>query len=215
MEKRLEDFNLDDLFSALETNVKKDIVSFEDLVDLDRSLKRELYLGDIVDGVGTSIEGCIRFWNQQDEDKNIPIEKREPIKIFINSPGGSLTETFTMIDAIRLSKTPVYTIATGPAYSGGFFTFIAGHKKFAYPHASFLYHEGSVGNAADASKFRNFADFYSKQLNQLKDITLKYTKITPEEYQEHIKDDWWFTAEEALKYGICDVIIGEKNNGYN
>ena len=137
------------------------------------------------------------------------------IKIFINSPGGSLTETFTMIDAIRLSKTPVYTIATGPAYSGGFFTFIAGHKKFAYPHASFLYHEGSVGNAADASKFRNFADFYSKQLNQLKDITLKYTKITPEEYQEHIKDDWWFTAEEALKYGICDVIIGEKNNGYN
>ena len=48
MEKRLEDFNLDDLFSALETNVKKDIVSFEDLVDLDRSLKRELYLGDIV-----------------------------------------------------------------------------------------------------------------------------------------------------------------------
>ena len=61
MEKRLEDFNLDDLFSALETNVKKDIVSFEDLVDLDRSLKRELYLGDIVDGIGTSIEGCIRF----------------------------------------------------------------------------------------------------------------------------------------------------------
>ena len=47
MEKRLEDFNLDDLFSALETNVKKDIVSFEDLVDLDRSLKRELYLNDV------------------------------------------------------------------------------------------------------------------------------------------------------------------------
>lgn len=210
MKKRLEDFNLDDLFSALETNVKKDIVSFEDLVDLDRSLKRELYLGDIVDGIGTSIEGFIRFWNQQDEEKNIPVDKREPIKIFINSLGGSLTETFTMIDAISLSKTPVYTIATGPAYSGGFFTFIAGHKKFAYPHASFLYHEGSVGNAADASKFRNFADFYSKQLNQLKDITLKYTKITPDEYQEHIKDDWWFTAEEALKYGICDVIVGEK-----
>ena len=47
------------------------------------------------------------------------------------------------------------------------------------------------------------------QLNQLKDITLKYTKITPEEYQEHIKDDWWMTADEALKYGVCDEIAKE------
>ena len=115
-----------------------------------------------------------------------------------------------MIAAIKASRTPVYTINIGTTYKESFFVYLAGHKKFAYPHASFLYHEGSVGNAADASKFRNFADFYSKQLNQLKDITLKYTKITPEEYQEHIKDDWWFTAEEALKYGICDVIIGEE-----
>ena len=111
-----------------------------------------------------------------------------------------------MIDSITMSKTPVWTICTGAAYSGGFFTFIAGHKRFAYPLASFLYHEGATGTSADAGKFRNFAAFYEKQLKQLKDVVLKYTTINEETYEKHIKDDWWFTSEEALEYGICDEI---------
>ena len=55
----------------------------------------------------------------------------------------------------------------------------------------------------------SFAEFYQKELDQLKEITLKYTKITPEEYKEHIKDDWLMTADEALKYGVCDEIVKE------
>ena len=47
------------------------------------------------------------------------------------------------------------------------------------------------------------------QLKQLEEITLKYTKITPEQYKEHIKDDWWLTAEEALELGVCDEIAEE------
>ena len=130
----------------------------------------------------------------------------KPIKIYIDSCGGSLVDTFTMIDSISMSRTPVYTICTGAAYSGGFFTFIAGHKRLAYPLSSFWYHEGATGTSADAGKFRNFAAFYEKQLKQLKDIVLKYTTITEEQYEKHIKDDWWFTAEEALEYGICDIV---------
>ena len=153
--------------------------------------------------------GYIRFWNKYDDKRNIPIEDRKPIKIYIDSNGGCLSDTFTMIDAIKLSKTPVWTICTGAAYSGGFFTFIAGHRRFAYDHASFLYHEGATATGADAGKFRNYAEFYQKELEQLKEVTLKYTKITPEEYKEHIKDDWWMTADEALKYGVCDEITKE------
>ena len=168
-----------------------------------------MYLGDITEGVGSAMDSMIRFWNYEDNKNDIPIEERQPIKIYIDSNGGSLVDTFTMIDSISMSKTPVYTICTGSAYSGGFFTFIAGHKRFAYPLSSFLYHEGSTGNAGDAGKFSNFAAFYEKVLKQLKDITIKYTKITEEEYEKHIKDDWWFTADEALKYGICDEISKE------
>lgn len=205
----IQEFDLDNLVDALAENVKDDIKTFEDVINLDGAVNREVYVGDICSGLGQTVEGYIRFWNKYDDKRNIPIEDRKPIKIYIDSNGGCLGDTFTMIDAIKLSKTPVWTICTGAAYSGGFFTFIAGHRRFAYDHASFLYHEGATATGADAGKFRNYAEFYQKELEQLKEVTLKYTKITPEEYKEHIKDDWWMTADEALKYGVCDEIVKE------
>ena len=160
-----------------------------------------------IDGaVGDAIENVIRFWNRVDDEENIPISKRKPIKIYIDSPGGDLSATFTMIDAIRLSKTPVWTVNVGMAYSGGFFTYIAGHKRFAYPHSSFMYHEGSASNGGTSTQFQNFAAFYKSQLNQLRDITLEYTKITPELYEEKRRDDWWLSADEAVELGIVDEI---------
>lgn len=203
------DFDEIDLLDLIQNQVEDGKFSFDQIVDFIHCSNRIMYLGDITEGVGSAMDSMIRFWNYEDNKNNIPIEERQPIKIYIDSNGGSLVDTFTMIDSISMSKTPVYTICTGSAYSGGFFTFIAGHKRFAYPLSSFLYHEGSTGNAGDAGKFRNFAAFYEKVLQQLKDITIKYTKITEEEYEKHIKDDWWFTADEALKYGICDEISKE------
>lgn len=173
-----------------------------------QTVNREILLeGEITDGTGVGIETVIRFFNQYDEAEHIPVSERTPIKIYIDSPGGNLTDTLTMVDAIKFSKTPVYTICSGCAYSGGFFTFIAGHKRFAYPHASFLYHEGSTGNGGTASQFENYAAFYRKQVNQLKDIVLNNTKITEEEYEKMKKDDCWYLADEALEKGICDEII--------
>lgn len=198
-----------DLLDLIQNEVKDGKFNFDAIVDFINCSNRILYLGDIVEGVGSAMDSMIRFWNEQDEKNEIPIEERTPIRIYVDSNGGSLVETFTMIDSISMSKTPVYTICTGAAYSGGFFTFIAGHKRFAYPLSSFLYHEGSTGNTGDAGKFRNFAAFYDKILKQLKDVTIKYTNITEEEYDKHIKDDWWFTAEEALEFGICDKICEE------
>ena len=203
------DFDEIDLLDLIQNQVEDGKFSFDQIVDFIHCSNRIMYLGDITEGVGSAMNSMIRFWNYEDNKNDIPIEERQPIKIYIDSNGGSLVDTFTMIDSISMSKTPVYTICTGSAYSGGFFTFIAGHKRFAYPLSSFLYHEGSTGNAGDAGKFRNFAAFYEKVLQQLKDITIKYTKITEEEYEKHIKDDWWFTADEALKYGICDEISKE------
>ena len=185
---------------------KANQISFSNIVDLTSSMDRNIYIGLILSGVGKEVDQIIRFWNAYDEERDIPVEEREPIKIYIDSPGGDLIETFTMIDSISMSKTPVWTICTGSAYSGGFFTFIAGHKRFAYPLASFLYHEGATGTSADAGKFRNFAAFYEKQL---KEVVLKYTTIDEDTYERHIKDDWWFTAKEALEYGICDEISKE------
>ena len=108
-----------------------------------------------------------------------------------------------------MSKTPVYTIVIGSAYSAGFFISIAGHKRYAYPLSSFLYHEGSATNGGTANQFQNFSEFYKKQLKQLKEHTLNCTKISEELYEEKKRDDWWLDANEALELGVIDEISEE------
>lgn len=208
MSKNLDTYeiDLDDLLEGTIENVKKDVKTFEDVVNLDGTLNREVYLGNIENGVGSSIEGYIRFWNKYDNDRNIPIEKREPIKIYIDSPGGYLSDTFTMVDAIKLSKTPVWTICVGCAYSGGFFTFISGHKRVAYPHASFLFHEGSTSTGGTSSQFENYTNFYKKQLEQLKNIVLENSSISEEEYKDIRKDDIWYGVAEGVEKGFIDEV---------
>ena len=201
--------NITELLNDLHKNPTESVQTFDDIFTLGACWNREILIGDIEPEIGIGAETFIRFWNKYDDENNIPIEEREPIKLYIDSNGGDLTAAFTIIDSIILSKTPVYTINVGAAYSGGFFIFITGHKRFAYPLSTFLYHEGSTGNVADAGKFRNFADFYNKELNMLKDLTLKYTKFTPEFYEEKKKDDLWLTAKEALDLGVCDEILEE------
>lgn len=203
------EFDLDDLIPSITENIKKEKILFEDLINLDGALHREIYLYDISSGTGASIDGQIRFWNQYDREHNIPIEERKPIKIFIDSCGGSLTDTFTIIDSIRTSETPVWTINIGCAYSGGFFVFISGHKRIAYAHSSFLFHEGSTGTSGTSSQFENYTAFYKKQLLQLQDVVLKNTKISEEEYMKIHKDDIWYDIVDGLEKGFIDEIAKE------
>lgn len=208
MTKNIYDYDINELIDSLIT-ADKDSYDFTDIVDLHNGVNRHMHLGAIACDVADAVDNYIRFFNKQDEQNNIPIEKRKPIKIYIDSVGGDIMGTLTIIDSIKQSKTPVWTINTGQAYSGGFFCFIAGHKRISYPNASFLFHEGSTGTFADANKFNNWADFYKKILKRLRNITLEFTNINEEEYNEHQKDDWWFFAEEALEKGICDEISTE------
>ena len=206
MEKFIID--LDDLLEGLGRKVKEDTKDLDSLMELAQGLDRNIFIGDI-DNIADTVDAVIRFWNNYDNQRNIPIDEREPIKLYIDSYGGSLTEAFTICDSIKLSKTPIWTINIGTAYSGGFLIAICGDRRYAYPHASYLFHEGATGNSADANKFRNFADFYQIQLEQLKDIILKHTSITSEKYKEKQRDDWWITADEAVDLEICDIITEE------
>ena len=109
------------------------IKNFDNILETNGFLNREIFVGDIDSDLGVAVNVLIRFYNQQDEEENIPVQDRKPIKIFIDSGGGDLDATFTIIDSIKMSKTPVWTINFGCAYSGGFFIFINGHKRFTTP----------------------------------------------------------------------------------
>lgn len=207
------EFDIDDLSDALSEAIEKvkkgEGPDFEDIVDMHNALDRQIFIGDVSAGLGIAVDTMIRFWNQYDDKKGIAVEDRAPIKMYIDSNGGSLTDAFTIINAMQLSKTPIYTIVIGAAYSAGFFIAIAGHKRYAYPLASFLYHEGSAANGGTANQFQNFSEFYKKQLKQLKMHTLKNTNISEELYEEKKRDDWWIDTDEALELKIIDEISKE------
>lgn len=152
----------------------------------------------------------IRFWNSLETIDSC--DPKEPIVIYIDSSGGDLNATYSIIAAIELSTVPIFTVNMGKAYSGGFFILISGTKRFAVPYCSYLFHEGSVCSGDDAHKFLQHADFYRHQLSQLKEITLNNTTISEELYNKHKKDDWWFGNQTALKYKVIDEEIVDFND---
>lgn len=201
----LNTIDLEELADIVADKVKEsNKSSFDDIVNVTSAINREIIISDISFGLGSSVDAYIRYWNKQ--DKGIPVEERKPIKLYIDSCGGSLSDSFTIIDSIKMSETPVYGICNGCAYSGGFFIFIACDHRIAYPHSSFLFHEGATGTQGTSGQFENYTAFYKKQLDQLKQIVIDNTNITEEEYKTIKREDIWYDAQEALDKGIVDVI---------
>jgi ATP-dependent Clp protease protease subunit len=198
-----------DIPNILTSLVKVKPKDIDKALEITGALNRHLIVEDIEDGMGLMFHSYIYFWNYVDNMLDIPIKDRQPIKFIINSNGGDLNAAFTALDTISMSKTPVWTINIGAAYSSGLLIFLAGHKRFCYPHSSFLFHEGSAGMGGTAIQFEGFSQFYKKQLKQMREYVLSRTNISSEKYEEIHKDDYWMVAEEALELGCVDEIIDE------
>ena len=197
-----------DLVSKYE-NTDGIVNGVEKLTEMMAFKNRELYLDDVNRDAADAFNTFIRIWNKLDAESHIPIDEREPIKIYINSDGGDLAAAFSIIDTIKMSKTPVWTINTGCAYSSGLEIFIVGHYRIAYSFSSFLFHEGYTGFGGDANKFKNYSHFYERLLEMSKQNILDHSNLTEEEYEKVKKDDWWFLAQDAYNLGMCDVIAKE------
>lgn len=185
------------------------------VLDKYKFIERKLYLDtEINEETGKAILERIQFWNSEDAFNGTPDELKIPIQLYIDSPGGLLTTSLEIIDAIKASKTPVWTIVTGTAYSGGFFIAIAGHRRMAFKNATFLFHEGSGGTLGDAHKVLQQSDFYKNVLlKSIKNHVISSTKIRADLYEEHKKDDWYFDSKRALKLGVIDEICKDVNGG--
>ena len=108
--------------------------------------ERILFLSDDIDNesVGSITWNILRLIKSDDEkDKKEKDYRREPIKLYINSYGGSVYDMWGLIDVILNSKTPIYTYCTGYAMSAAFKIFLAGHKRYCYKHSIFMYHQMS------------------------------------------------------------------------
>lgn len=199
-------------FTRFLTHPTNDYVP-QELLEKFHFLDRKLYLNDeINESVAKEFLEKIQFWNAEDDFNGTPPDQRGVIQIYINTPGGDLFATWQIIDTIKNSKTPIVTIVTGTAYSGGFFISIAGHERYAFPHAYLMFHQGSTLIAGDAHKSLQQADNYKDILKAIKKHVLGNTKIPADLYDKHKPDDWYFDSKSALKYGIIDAIC-TNNNG--
>lgn len=115
-----------------------------------------------------------------------------------------------MIDAIRLSKTPVYTVNLALAASMGFLIFIAGHKRYSMPHAEFLMHDGSTMGYDSTAKMRDRMEFETVELEQeTRRYIMSRTKIDEALYNEKYRVEWYFLPEKAKEIGATDYILGQ------
>ena len=195
-----------DIINFFKKTVRR-ITSFSEYVDLNSSSSREIYISTITPQIAETIDKTIRMWNRIDDTEMVEWGKRVPIKLYINSTGGDFNSMLTIMDIIKLSKTPVYTINTGVVHKEAFFIFITGHQRYAYPKSSFLYERDLKHLDEEDRSLDNYIAFYERQLTEIKDVILEKTKITENEYNKHLKGTWWMTAEDAQKLRICNEVL--------
>lgn len=166
--------------------------------------KRRLFLlGEIDNLVATNL--VAHFLWLDSLDSNLPIE------LYINSSGGVIEGgLLTIIDMMAKIKAPISTICIGEAYSSAGFILSAGTKgkRFATTHSKIMLHGVQVSDLAGTQK--EIAQ-EQKQIKNLNDALIKLicnnTGQSMAKIKKDLKNDKYFTAEEAIKYGIIDEIL--------
>jgi ATP-dependent Clp protease protease subunit len=137
------------------------------------------------------------------------IDDSTDITLYINSPGGSVSDGLAIFDTMRFIKPDVATICVGMAASMGAFLLAGGAKgkRFILPNAEVMIHQplgGMQGQATDMQIAMN-------HMNRLKEKLTRYlAENTGKDYETVLKDtdrDNWLSAEEAMEYGLVDKIL--------
>lgn len=142
-------------------------------------------------------------------DKDVPIDQRKPIKLFIYSYGGELDAMFSFIDVVALSKTPIWTINAGIAMSAALVMLLSGTKRFTLPHATALIHSGSGGAQGTYEQSECAMANYKKQVVKMREYIMAHTTIDKKTMTKNQAKDWYLDANEQVKYGVVDKICDD------
>ena len=132
---------------------------------------------------------------------------QDDITLYINSPGGSVTAGLGIYDVMHHISPKVNTVCTGLAASMGAILLCAGNTRSILPHAKVMIHEPSSGVIGKCSDILIEAEEIKKCREEICQILSKHTKQPFEKIIEDVKLDNWFTALEAVEYGLVDKII--------
>jgi len=136
-------------------------------------------------------------------------DPRRDISLYINSPGGSVSAGLAIYDTMRLIPNDVSTLAMGLAGSMGQFLLSAGTpgKRFSLPHAQILMHQGSAGFGGTAADVEIYAEQLERIGGTLVRLISEHTGQPVETIERDSRRDRWFSAEDAMEYGLIDHIL--------
>lgn len=166
---------------------------------------RIIFLGEEVSDLSAnSVIAQMLFLESEDPKKDI--------SLYINSPGGSVSAGLAIYDTMRLIRCDVSTICIGMAASMGAFLLSGGTKgkRFVLPNAEVMIHQPSGGTQGMASDMLIAADHIKATKQRLNRIMAENTGRAIEEIEKYTDRDNWMSAEEAVAFGLADMVMSER-----
>ncbi len=169
---------------------------------------RIIFLGEDVNPTSASLViAQLLFLESEDPDKEI--------SLYINSPGGSITDGMGIIDTMNYIKCPISTICVGLAASFGAVLLANGTKgkRFATPNSEILIHQpliGGGGISGQTTEIKIHADHMIRTREKLNKLLSEKTGQPIERINQDTERDHYMTAEEALEYGLIDGIMDKR-----
>ena len=144
----------------------------------------------------------------------LSVENDDPIRIFINSPGGHVESGDSIHDMIRFIKPEVKIIGTGWVASAGAHIYLAAKKenRICLPNTRFLIHQPLGGAGGKATDIAIEAKEIIKMRRRINEVIARETGQPLERVEKDTDRNYWMSAEEAREYGLVDRII-ENSDG--
>ena len=164
--------------------------------------ERIIFLGSTInDAVANIVIAQMLFLASEDSKKDI--------KLYINSPGGSVTAGMAIYDTMQYIKPDVSTICIGIAASMGAVLLACGQKgkRLALPNSEVMLHQVMGGAEGQATDIKIRAEHILKIKDRLNDILATHTGQPKNKIETDTDRDYYMTAEEAKKYGLIDKVI--------
>ncbi len=157
--------------------------------------------GPIDDAVANIVIAQLLFLESEDPKKDI--------RLYVNSPGGSVTSTLAIIDTMSHVKPAVATTCVGLAASGAAWVLAAGAKgkRSILPNAEVMIHQPLGGTEGQATDIEIAARRMLRMRTALNKMMAKFTGKPIAQVDKDVDRDYFMTAEEAVKYGVADEII--------
>ncbi len=169
---------------------------------------RIIFLGEDVNPTTASLVIAQMFFlESEDPDKEI--------YLYINSPGGSITDGMAIVDTMNYIKCPVSTMCVGMAASMGAVLLASGEKgkRFATPNAEILIHQPLIaggGLSGQTTEIKIHADHMVRTRDKLNKLLSDRTGQSLETIERDTERDNYMTAEQALSYGLIDGIMDKR-----